>query len=167
MKKHLSLFLLLASLASCRNKLDQYGEVFQTVMKSEDGVFRGININDSRERVESEENKSADAFTDNMLLYEIAINETATLTVRYGFESGKLFEIGADAEFEKQEDGIALINAFKQYYTAKLGSAQTAAGFVTWNGNVDGQAIRIEMTDEAELSSFNAWSISIYRDRKP
>jgi hypothetical protein len=166
MKKHLSLFLLLASLASCRNKLDQYGEVFQTVMKSEEGVFRGININDSRDRIESEENISADAFTDNMLLYEIAINETATLTVRYGFESGKLFEIGADAEFEKQEDGIALITAFKQYYTTKLGSAQTAAGFVTWKGVVDGQDIRIEMTDESELSSFNAWSLSIYRDRK-
>jgi hypothetical protein len=135
-------------------------------MKSEDGVFRGLNINDNRQQVESEENKAADAFTDNMLLYEIALNETATLTVRYGFENGKLFEIGADIEFEKQEDGIALIEGFKKYYTAKLGAAQSAAGFVTWKGNVDGQDIRIEMTDEAELSSFNAWSLSIYRDRK-
>jgi hypothetical protein len=103
MKKPLSLLLLLASLASCRNNLDQYGEVFQTVMKSEDGIFRGLNINDNRQQVESEENKAADAFTENMLLYEFALNETATLTVRYGFENGKLFEIGADAEFEKQE----------------------------------------------------------------
>jgi hypothetical protein len=166
MKKHLSLLLLLASAASCRNNLDQYGEIFQTVMKSEDGVFRGLNINDNRQQVESEENKAADAFTDNMLLYEIALNETATLTVRYGFENGKLFEIGADIEFEKQEDGIALIEGFKKYYTAKLGAAQSAAGFVTWKGNVDGQDIRIEMSDEAELSSFNAWSLSIYRDRK-
>jgi hypothetical protein len=166
MKKHLSLLLLLASVASCRNNLDQYGEIFQTVMKSEDGVFRGLNINDNRQQVESEENKAADAFTDNLLLYEIALNETAALTVRYGFENGKLFEIGADIEFEKQEDGIALIEGFKKYYTAKLGAAQSAAGFVTWKGNVDGQDIRIEMTDEAELSSFNAWSLSIYRDRK-
>ena len=166
MKKHLSLLLLLASLASCRNNLDQYGEVFQTIMKSEDGIFRGLNINDNRQQVESEENKAADAFTENMLLYEFALNETATLTVRYGFENGKLFEIGADAEFEKQEDGMALIEAFKKYYTTKLGAAQSAAGFVTWKGNVDGQDIRIEMTDEAELSSFNAWSLSIYRDRK-
>ncbi len=166
MKKHLSLLLLLASLASCRNNLDQYGEVFQTVMKSEDGVFRGLNINDNRQQVESEESKAADAFTENMLLYEIAINETAMLTIRYGFEGGKLFEIGADAEFEKQEDGIALIDAFKKYYTTKLGPAQTAAGFVTWKGNVDGQDIRIEMTDEAEMSSFSAWSLSIYRDQK-
>jgi len=167
MKKPLSLLFLLASLASCRNNMDQYGEVFQAVMKSDDGVFRGNNLNDNRQQVESEENKAPDAFTANMLLYEIQINESAVLTVRYGFENGKLFEIGADADFENQEDGIALINAFKQYYTTKIGSAQMAAGFITWKGNVEKQAIRIEMTDEAELSSFGAWSISIYRDRNP
>lgn len=166
MKKHLPFILLLATLASCKNNLDQYGEVFQTVMKSDDGIFRGLNINDNQQQVEAAENKAADAFTENMLLYEIAINKTATLTVRYGFENGKLFEIGADAEFEKQEEGIALINGFKKYYTAKLGTAQSAAGFVTWRGTSEGVDIRIEMTDEAELTSFDAWSLSIYRDRK-
>lgn len=167
MKATFSLLFLLVAFSSCRNKLDQYGEVFQTVMKSDDGVFRGININDSKSQVEAIEEKAPDAFTENMLLYELSINETASLTIRYGFENNQLYEIGAEADFEVQEDGLSLINAFKQFYTAKFGGSQSGAGFITWVGKVDGQAIRIEMTDEAELSSFGGWSLSIYRDRTP
>ena len=167
MKAIFSLLFLLAAFSSCRSKLDQYGEIFQTVMKSDDGVFRGININDSKSQVEAIEEKAPDAFTENMLLYELSINETASLTIRYGFENNQLYEIGAEADFEVQEDGLSLINAFKQFYAAKFGSSQSGAGFITWVGKVDGQSIRIEMTDEAELSSFGGWSLSIYRDRTP
>jgi hypothetical protein len=167
MKKTVGLIMLLAAFGSCQSSLDRYGEVFQSVMVSDKGVFRGSSINDTKAQVEAEENKAPDAFTTNMLLYEIPINETASLTVRYGFENDRLFEIGAEAEFENSQDGLDLINAFKTYYTAKFGGAQTASGFVTWVGTLDAQRIRIEMTDEAELSSFGAWSLTIYRDRNP
>jgi hypothetical protein len=167
MKAIFSLLFLLATFSSCRSKLDQYGEVFQTVMKSDDGVFRGININDRKSQVEAIEEKAPDAFTENMLLYELSINETASLTIRYGFENNQLYEIGAEADFAVQEDGLSLINAFKQFYATKFGGSQSGAGFITWVGKVDGQSIRIEMTDEAELSSFGGWSLSIYRDRTP
>jgi hypothetical protein len=97
---------------------DSFQEAFDQLSDTEKKKLLNL-ISEEKTDADLEENKAPDAFTANILLYEIQINESAVLTVRYSFENGKLFEIGADADFEKQEDGIALISAFKQYYTSK------------------------------------------------
>jgi UDP-N-acetyl-2-amino-2-deoxyglucuronate dehydrogenase len=70
----------------------------------------------------------------------------------------------------------AIISLRDRHSAAGGGVADVEVTYVTsrgkwyhrsWKGNVEKQDIRIEMTDEAELSSFSAWSISIYRDRNP
>jgi hypothetical protein len=82
--------LLIVTVSACKRTLEKHGEDFASLMKNDDGLFRGVNIGDSQDQVQQAERDAPSSFTENVLTYEGQINETSDYAIRYGFENGSL-----------------------------------------------------------------------------
>lgn len=162
-----SVFVLTVFLVSCSGQLDKHGELFAEFMKNEDGVFRGVNIGDSVNQVESEEGTAPIESSKNLHSYEGTIGESGNYAVRYGFENGKVFEILVECSFDENQEGVKLLNGFRDFFIEKYGAFDKDAGYLVWKtkSSADTPVCIIEMIDESEFADFGQFSLSIYRER--
>ena len=151
-------------LAACQGRLSKYGEEFAELMQENDGLFRGVNIGDTREQVVQAEGGEGAENTDQQLVYEGPVGEAGTYTIRYTFENDHLFEILVEASFEQTENGRKMLLGFRNYFNDQYGPYGKEAGYLVWKtpaGAVN-QDVTIEMTDESEYTELKQWSLSIY-----
>lgn len=152
-------------ISGCKNRLEKHGELFAGLMKNPDGLFRGVHIGDSSDRVQQEEGTAPSENTEGVLTYELSIGESGTCTIRYGFENDRLYEIIVDASFEEREEGLKLLTGFRDYLNSVYGPYEKERGTLVWNVLIPGpdQGSTFEMVDESEYSDFGQWSLVIYR----
>lgn len=159
--------LLLFSVSACKRSLEKYGEDFAAIMKNDDGLFRGVNIGDTQDQVQQAERSAPSSFTDNVLTYEGQINETSEYAIRYGFENGSLFEIIVDATFENTDDGVKVINGFKEFFNERYGMFKLGSGFCVWDIKTNVANVHIELVDDSEYSSFGQFSLNFHKQNDP
>lgn len=155
--------LLLLLAGACKRNLEKYGEDFATLMKNDDGIFRGCNIGDSPDQVQQAEGSAPSSFTDNVLLYEGRINERSDYSIRYGFENSVLFEILVEGSFEESTEGIALLNGFKEYFNARYGMFEKGNGFLVWKAKTPRAEVQIELVEESEFTELGQFSLNFYK----
>lgn len=156
------------TLFGCKNRIEKYGEQFSEVMKTHQGLFRGAHLGDSMEKVQEIEDVAVDENTDSLSLI-LQVGGSGECTVTYGFESQKLYEINAEAEFENLSDGKKLVGGFKEYFNEMYGPCETEKGKLVWKVRKNGPdyGATIEMVDENELEDFGFWHLIIYRQINP
>jgi hypothetical protein len=166
-KYFVSGLLLLLSVGACKRSLEKYGEDFASIMKNDDGLFRGVNIGDTQDQVQQTERAAPASFTENVLTYEGQINETSEYAIRYGFENGSLFEIIVDATFEDTDDGVKVIKGFKEFFTERYGMFKLGSGFCVWDVKTNVADVHIELVDDGEYASFGQFSLNFHKQNDP
>jgi hypothetical protein len=165
MSKRIILLGCILILASCKGRLDKHGELFSTLMKSEEGLFRGVELDETFDKVEQSEGIAPDEFDKTFALYKGSIGVTGNYTVRYGFENSELSEILVSAEFDNREEGIEMLNGFRSYFNERYVNSAKEGGYLVWKGNTnDNPGAIIEMIDESEFSDFGQFSLTFYRE---
>jgi hypothetical protein len=161
-----SIFVLAIFLVSCTGQLEKHGELFAEFMKNEDGVFRGVNIGDSVDQVESAEGTAPLESSKNLHSYEGTIGESGNYVVRYGFENGKVYEILVESSFDENKEGLKMISGFRDFFNEKYGDFEKEAGYLVWKTKSTEHSPNcvIEMVDESEFADFGQFSLSIYRE---
>jgi hypothetical protein len=161
-----SIFVLAIFLVSCNGQLEKHGELFAEFMKNEDGVFRGVNIGDSVDQVESAEGTAPLESSKNLHSYEGTIGESGNYVVRYGFENGKVYEILVESSFDENKEGLKMISGFRDFFIEKYGDFEKEAGYLVWKTKSTEHSPNcvIEMVDESEFADFGQFSLSIYRE---
>ena len=157
-------FFVLIAFSACQSRITKYGEEFSQLMMEDDGVFRGINIGDTKDQVMQTEVKSPSQSTESQLIYEGLIGENDEYTIKYGFENNRLFEILVEVSFSETADGQKMLNGFRAYFDEKYGPFNKEGGYLVWktpDGPVN-KDVTIEMTDESEFQDFKNWTLSIY-----
>lgn len=164
------LFLLLgislSVLNACKEHPIKYGESFATLMKNNEGLFRGLHLGESLEQVREKEEGTRIIRDDSAgISYELSIPGAGTCIINYGFENLKLYEINVDADFENIQEGSKMLKGFRDYFNRNYGTCQSEKGSLVWiikkNGPDFGASI--ELSDESEFDDFGAWHLSIYK----
>lgn len=159
--------LLIVTVGACKRNLEKHGEDFASLMKNDDGLFRGVNIGDTQDQVQQAEREAPSSFTENVLTYEGQINESSDFAIRYGFENGKLYEIIVDATFEETEQGVKVINGFKNFFTERYGPYILGNGFCVWDIKTNSSNVHIELVDDTEYDSFGQFSLNFHKQNDP
>lgn len=161
-----SLILVLTS--SCSDNLSKHGDLFTQFMLTEEGLFRGLELGYSYDKVGQIEETAPEKSDSDFMLFTGAIGKSGVYSIRYGFEEGKLFEILVDAEFSDIQEGLELLNGFRDYFNERYGLYIKDGGYLVWKGNSkDNPDSVIEMTDESEFSDFGQLFLSFYPQPSP
>ncbi len=159
--------LLIVTVSACKRSLEKHGEDFASLMKNDDGLFRGVNIGDTQDQVQQAEREAPSSFTENVLTYEGQINEASDYSIRYGFENGSLYEIIVDATFEETDQGVKVIHGFKSYFTERYGAFILGNGFCVWDVKTSTANVHIELVDDSEYDSFGQFSLNFHKQNDP
>jgi len=141
-------------LSSCtKSPLEEYGETFEEVMKSDTGLFRGTSLGISRKEIkgievsglkEEDTNEGID-----FLFYEFVVDSSISYNVAYYFENNRLNNIEADIYLLNEPEAAELFNSFKRYFEKKYGKAETDGDFFLWIAKSKSGKARIALADES------------------
>ena len=162
-----SIFTLAIFLSSCSGQLEKHGELFSEFMKNDDGVFRGVNIGDNMNQVESaEETAPNEDSNSNFYSYEGFIGESGTYVIRYGIENEVVYDIIVEASFDERKEGLQLIEGFRDFFNEKYGNFEKKSGYLVWKtkSDINSPKCVIEMVEESQFADFGQFSLSIYRE---
>ena len=166
MKPFYKFSFLLLFLFSCwkeKSDLSTYGETFEKVMKSEEGIFRGINLGTPLDSVKLSEVVPAGEEDSTYLYYELALDSVNSINLAYDFESTGLTEIQADILIKEEALFNDMLSKFKLYFTKKYGEAESSNGFITWTSKTEKHGnIKIALSDESTDPEYNKLSLSFY-----
>lgn len=149
--------LIVTSCGSEKSPLAKYGIVFENVMRSENGVFRGFSLGNMIDSVKQKEAEPVEV-DDNYLYYEYEIDTQATYSVAYSFEDGLLDEIRSFVFVNDNTKTEQVLSSFKNYFTQHYGEFQEHMGFYVWSVKSEKYGlVRINLSDEsADFSVENA-----------
>ncbi len=152
MKLKLAVIVLLAvfTLNSCTKEKSAY---FDAILKTENGMFRGIDIGNSIENVKQTEN--IEYLVDNMpdyLYFDYQLDMGNSYTVSYDFSDNQLYEIEVSAYFDVIEDANTVFNDFSAHFTQKYGKGKVADdGYTAWKTKDENDKnIEIAMVNDSQ-----------------
>ncbi len=154
-------------LAACSKQIE-----LEEIIKTEEGHFRGINIDDSPEKVLSMENstKLADHSRSNTYLYyDIPMKKKGntknanSFTLAYNFEDEKLYEIQVDIYLENEGDCQHIYEGLVDLFSRKYGPSTQDEDYLVWNTRLDdGDNISYELVDESSEYKSGKLSLTIF-----
>ena len=151
--KLLLLVILFSVVSSCKqnkSSLAEYGSVFEKVVISDQGVFRGFSLGDSLKNIKAKEKETPKEEDENYLYYEYKSDSLTTFNVSYSFDEKGLNEIKSDI-FVKNNMDVAedIYNKFKEYFNQHYGQSETEGGFDVWSVKSEKYGeIRIDLSNE-------------------
>jgi len=163
-------------MSSCKQNTDsvatKYEYVFENVIRSDKGLFRGSNLGDSVTAILAKEPGKPREEEKNYLYYEYKIDSAATFNVRYTFDERGLNEIESDI-FIANDTNLAeeTFNKFKKYLDDHYGESETERGYNVWSVKSEKYGdVMIDLNNE--LPAFNSKnaigkiSLWIYTDKQ-
>jgi len=145
---YISVFLILFS---CTEGNSTY---FDSILKSEEGVFRGIEIGNTIEEVKSIENR--EFLIDNMseyLYYDYKMDMGNSYTISYDFSENSLYEVQVSIYFDVIDDANKIFDEFTAHFTKKYGTCKIAAdGYTSWRtkSRLTGNGVEIAMINDSQ-----------------
>ena len=168
MKKNSFIFFIFIVVAFCScdqsKPLSDYGKKFTEIIKTQDGIFRGIELGKNKKEVQEKEKPAKPKDEDDGYLYYEFPGDTGELyTVEYNFDERGLNEVRLDAYFIIPADARSLYENFKSYYKEKYGDTEEFYGFAAWAFKTkDGKKIQLELTDESAEYRQGKFSLVLY-----
>ncbi len=152
------------------SKIAKYGPVFENVMRSEMGIFRGFSLGNKIDSVQLKEPlKPIEADTD-YLYYEIKPDSSYSYNITYNFDETGLDEIQSDIYINNVTVADDVFSKFKMYFDEHFGESQNHQGYTVWTVKSEKYGlIIINLSDEsADYSADRAGgkiSLWIYPDK--
>jgi hypothetical protein len=164
-----SLFLFLFLFLSCSpkkaptGKVEDYNIVLKTIIRTDSGLFRGVNLGMEPGNVKvKEENKRPQDDEVNYLSYAFAFSDSLTGNYYYDFDEG-LDEIGVDIYREKAKDCDWLFTDLKNYYTRRYGQPKTENNMLLWYiPNQGKEGAEVSLQDESKDYGYGKLTITIF-----
>lgn len=146
------LFVLICS-ASCKHEKDplkKYGTVVETVMRSDNGAFRGFNFGEKQDSVHAKEAGPAAETDQDYLYYEYRIGGIGSYNITYDFDEEGLNEIQSDIFITNAGQTDSIFNSFKNYFDDHFGRDETDMGYNVWTVKSDKFGdIKINLSDQS------------------
>ena len=136
---------------ACTPKKNQY---FDTLLKSDSGLFRGIEIGCSIPDVKQTEN--IEFLVDDMpdyLYYDYKLDMGNSYTISYDFSENKLYEIELAAYFDQIEDANQIFRDFSNHFNKIHGKGKIEVdGYTSWRtkSEATGSKIEIAMVNDSQ-----------------
>ncbi len=140
--------------SSCSNpesksKLAVYGTVLENVMRTDTGAFRGFNLGDQLDSVQTKETGKP-VKTDAELYYEYKLDSANSFNVRYTFDETGLSEVHSDIFINNPDHTDEIFNHFKTYFDQHYGASESHKGFTVWTIRSEKyDVVRINLSDES------------------
>lgn len=138
---------------SGNSALVPYGSVFEKIMKTDSGIFRGVSIGMPIEEIKSREGKKAEEeeVNDgvNYLVYNNVVDSSSNYSVTYLCPGGKVNEINADIYLVSEEEGVIVFESFKKYFQDTYGKYETDGDFYLWTVPIANSKAQIAIADES------------------
>ncbi len=168
-------FLLLVIIAGActppASKMAKYGPVFENVMRSENGVFRGFSLGDRMDSVQLNEPQKPIEADSAYLYYELKLDTTGSFNITYNFDENGLSEIQSDIYITNSATADEVFSKFKTYFDEHFGESQNHQGYSVWTVTSQKYGlVRINLSDEsADFTADKApgkISLWIYPDKE-
>ncbi len=127
-----------------------YGPVFETVMRSETGVFRGFSLGDKQDSVRLKETVKPMETDSGYLYYELKLDTTGSFNITYNFDDEGLNEIQSDIYINNASKMDDVFSKFKSYFDEHYGASQTRQGYTVWTVKSEKYGeVRISLSNES------------------
>lgn len=110
-----------------------YHPLLDELIRSKQGVFRGLNLNASPKAVKEVENSEPVEVTDSHLYYEYRADSLTSYSIDYSFEHDSLSEINIQVNCDDLDLTNYLFCDLKDYYANKLPNPTEDKGYVVYN----------------------------------
>jgi hypothetical protein len=164
-----SLFILVSLFLSCSpkkaptGKVEDYTVVLRTIIRTDSGLFRGVNLGMEPGKVKlQEQNKRPQEDEENYLSYAFAFGDSLSGNYYYDFDKG-VEEIGVDIYREKAKECDWLFNDLKNYYTCRYGQPKTENNILLWYISKQGkEGAQVTLQDESKDYLYGKLTITIF-----
>lgn len=145
------LLIFVLTIFSCKKSHSTH---YDAILKSEQGIVRGVEMGSPIEDVRKLENK--EFLVDNMpeyLYYDYKLDMGNSYTVSYDFSQNSLYEIEVSAYFDKIEDANNLFAELTAHFLENYGKGKIATdGYTSWRtkSNKSGNSVEIAMINDSQ-----------------
>lgn len=164
--RHLLLFATCYLIASCSSVTSDEKKLIDVIVKSESGLFRGLDLGINPSEVKTSESIGLTEEAPDYLFYEFAIDTATNYTVSYTFEENVLNEIQADIYVANDSVAKNLSDSFIKYLSKKYQDPVTENnGIWMWTTLYNKMPIRIELRDEsADYDHVGKVALVVYKE---
>lgn len=145
--------LLAVVISSCtkpKSKLSPYGPVFENVMRSDSGVFRGFSLGDQPGFVLSKEQGKPIESDSAYLYYEYPLDSVGSFNITYNFDDFGLSEIQSDIYITNPDKADEVFSKFKAFFDDHYGKSESRMGFSVWSVKSEKyREVQINLSDES------------------
>jgi hypothetical protein len=136
------------ALSQSRSPLSTYSDTFRKIVKTNEGILRGIDFGDELDRVFIEEDTTPSEDSARFVTFTVQLDESEQqlADIQYYFDgSRKVNAFSMDVYLNKQAAVDSLAREFSRYYSERFGEpVNQSPKKTTWDGKNDLQVI---MTD--------------------
>lgn len=142
-----------------------YHPLLDEIVRSKDGVFRGINLNSKAEVIKIAETVTPIEKSSGHLYFEYTINEKTNYSIEYTLNKDSLEEISLQINSDDLELTNYLFCDLKDYYANKLPNPTEDKGYVIYNC-FEGQRkpFVVSLSDNSSPTKGNI-NMVIYKDK--
>jgi hypothetical protein len=111
----------------------EYNEALDEIIRSKDGVIRGVDLNSRAQLITKTETKEPSEVDHDYLYFEYKIDDTINYSVAYNLERDSLDEVEVQINCSDLDLSARLFTDLKTYYEKKLPNPTEDKGFVVYN----------------------------------
>ena len=133
-----------------KSKIAKYGVEFESIIKSESGVFRGFSLGDKLDSVKVKEQNKPIEEDSSYLYYEVKLDSAGSFNITYNFDDNGLNEIQSDIYISSPNKADEVFGKFKSYFDEHYGESQSRQGYSVWTVKSEKYGVvRINLSDES------------------
>lgn len=143
----------------------EYSEALDEIIRSKEGVIRGIDLNSPASVITKTETKAPSEVDHDYLYFEYAIDSITSYSVAYNLNNDSLDEVDVQINCNDVDLSARLFTDLKTYYEKKLPNPTEDKGFVVYNC-FEGQRkpFVVSLTDNSTPIT-GIINLVIYRDK--
>ena len=143
----------------------EYSEALDEIIRSKDGVIRGVDLNSKASLITTTETKEPSEIAHDYLYFEYAIDSVTNYSVAYNLQKDSLDEVEVQINCSDLDLSARLFTDLKTYYEKKLPNPTEDKGFVVYNC-FEGQRkpFVVSLTDNS-TPTMGIINLVIYRDK--
>ena len=143
----------------------EYSEVLDEIIRSKEGVIRGIDLNSKAVLITKTETKQPSEVAHDYLYFEYTIDSVTNYSVAYNLQKDSLDEVEVQINCNDLDLSTRLFTDLKTYYEKKLPNPTEDKGFVVYNC-FEGQRkpFVVSLTDNSSPNK-GIINLLIYRDK--
>jgi len=143
----------------------EYNYVLDEIIKSRDGVIRGIDLNSKAFVITKTETKAPSEVAQDYLYFEYTIDSVINYSISYNLQKDSLDEVEVQINCNDLDLSSKIYTDLKNYYEKKLPNPTEDKGFVVYNC-FEGQRkpFVVSLTDNSSPNK-GIINLVIYRDK--